>query len=121
MPSKRQAAEWLAEEVRKGRGEEKCHVVDVEAEQKERIKNNKRKTRFVLCCDDPDLCSAFEAQKDRIFKRVRNKAVMLSLMEKAWEEALSDTELDKICAALDAVEHVHTVHTLSQNVKDMEK
>lgn len=99
MPSKRIAAEWLAFEVKQGRGDEPCHVVDVAKEQRERIRNEKRKTRFVLNTDDPDLCSRFEAHKDRIFRKVRNKAFMLSLMERAWAEALSDAELDRIMAA----------------------
>jgi hypothetical protein len=106
VPSKKAASEWLAEEVRKGRGDESCHVVDVAADQRERIKNNKRKTRFVLSCDDPDLCSKFEAHKDRIFRKVKNKSIMLSLMEKAFGEALSDSELDKIMAVMDAGEHI---------------
>ena len=101
MPSKRMALEWLRSEVEKGRGEESCHVVDVAKEQRERIANDKRKTRFVLCTDDPDLCSKFEAHKDRIFRKVKNKAIMLSLMEKAWGEALHDSELDRILAALE--------------------
>jgi hypothetical protein len=106
MPSKKAAAEWLAEEVRKGRGDESCHIVDVAAEQAERIKNNKRKTRFVLCCDDPDLCSSFEREKNRIFLRVKNKAIMLSLMIMSWERALSDAELNKIMAEYDKEEHI---------------
>jgi hypothetical protein len=93
------ALEWLKSEVAKGRGEDKCHIVDVTAEQAERIKNDKRKTRFVLSTDDPDLCSRLEAHKDRIFRKVKNKAFMLTLMERAWAEALADTELDKILAA----------------------
>lgn len=106
MPSKRAGAEWLKSEVEHGRGEESCHVVDVAKEQRERIRNDKRKMRFVLNTDDPDLCSKFEEHKDRIFKRVHNKAIMLSLMEKAWGEALSDPELDRIMAAMDAIEHL---------------
>jgi hypothetical protein len=99
------ALDWLKDEVRKGRGDESCHIVDVEADQRERIKNNKRKTRFVLCTDDPDLCSRFEANKDRIFKRCgKNKSVMLSLMVKALEMALSDSEIDRIMAQMDAPE-----------------
>lgn len=105
MPSKLMALEWLKSEVAKGRGEDKCHIVDVTAEQKERIKNEKRKTRFVLVTNDPDLCAKLEFHKDRIFRRVKNKSIMLSLMEKSWAEALSDAELDKIMASLDAVEH----------------
>lgn len=101
MPSKRAAAEWLAFEVKQGRGDESCHVVDVAKEQRERIKNDRRKEKFVLNTDDPDLCAALEAHKDRIFRKVKNKAIMLSLMERAWRDALSDPELDKIMAELD--------------------
>ncbi len=101
MPSKRMAAEWLKSEVEHGRGDESCHIVDVTKEQRERIKNDRRKTRFVLCCDDPDLCAAFEAHKDRIFRKVRNNAIMLSLMERAWRDALADAELDRILAVMD--------------------
>jgi hypothetical protein len=102
VPSLRQAAERLKWEVEQGHGDEKVHVVFVERDQAERIKNDKRKTRFVLCCDDPDLCAKFEAEKDRIFRKVKNKALMLTLMERAWEEALADAQLDKILAALEA-------------------
>ena len=101
MPSARAAYEKLKYMVEHGRSEEKVHIVFVEQEQKERIANNRRKTRFVLCTDDPDLCSKFEAHKDRIFRKIKNKAIMLSLMEKAWGEALHDSELDRILAALE--------------------
>ena len=101
MPSKRAAAEWLAHEVKRGRGEDSVHIVDVTKDQQDRIANKKRKQNFVLCTGDPDLCSRLEAEKDRIFRKVRNKAIMLSLMERAWKEALSDSELDKIMAELD--------------------
>ena len=104
MPSKKLALEWLKNEVAKGRGDESCHVVDVAKEQRERIKNEKRQTRFVLVTGDPDLCARLEFHKDRIFKRVKNKSIMLSLMEKAWAEALADAELDRIMAQLDAIE-----------------
>lgn len=101
MPSLQQAYERLKWEVEHGHGEEKVHVVYVEREQAERIKNAKRKTRFVLPTDDPDICSELEAEKDRIFRRVRNKSIMLSLMVRAWHEALSDQELDRIMARMD--------------------
>ena len=104
MPSKKMVLEFLQSEVAKGRGDESCHLVDVAKEQRERIKNEKRQTRFVLVTGDPDLCARLEFHKDRIFKRVKNKSIMLSLMEKAWAEALSDAELDRIMAALDAIE-----------------
>ena len=98
MPSKLMALEWLKQEVAKGRGEEKVHLVDVEKEQRERIKNDKRKMNFVLCTGDPDACARLEFHKDRIFRKVRNKSIMLSLMERAWAEALSDAELDRMMA-----------------------
>lgn len=101
MPSKRAAAEWLAYEVKQGRGDESCHVVDVAKEQRERIKNDKRKEKFVLNTDDPDLCAALEKEKDRIFRKTRNKSLMLTLMLRAWQEALSDHELDRILAAME--------------------
>jgi hypothetical protein len=101
MPSIEMAYERLKCEMQKGNRSERVHIVFVEREQAERIKNNKRKTRFVLCCDDPDQCARFEAQKDRIFRRIKNKAMMITLMERAWAEALSDHELDKIMAELE--------------------
>lgn len=108
MPSKRMALEWLKNEVAKGRGEESCHVVDVARDQEKRTKNQERQTRFVLPTDDPDLCGRLNGHKDRIFKKVRNKAIMLSLMERAWEEALSDKNLDRIMAELEAQEYVNS-------------
>jgi hypothetical protein len=101
MPSKRQAADWLANEVAKGRGEEKVHLIDVTKDQAERIANKKRKQNFVLVTGDPDICAEFEFEKDRIFKRVGNKSVMLSLMVRAWKDALADSELDKILAVME--------------------
>ena len=103
-----QGYEKLKYMMEHGRAEEKIHIVFVEQEQAERIKNEKRKTRFVMNCDDPDLCSRLEAQKDRIFRKVKNKAVMLTLMERAWAEALSDAELDRILAVMDAPEVMET-------------
>ena|ERR1700723_1342330 len=99
MPTKRMAYERLKQEVEKGRGDESCFYADVAREQEERIKNGKRKERFVLVTGDPDLCSRFEATKDRIFRRVKNKSMALSLMERAWDEALCDSEIDKVLAA----------------------
>jgi hypothetical protein len=104
MPSKLMALEWLKSEVAKGRGEDKCHIVDVTAEQAERVKNNKQKTRFVLCTEDPDMYRRFESAKDRIFKRVKNKSIALDLMHRAWHDALSDGEIDRIMAEMDGPE-----------------
>jgi hypothetical protein len=105
MPSKRALLERLRYEVEvKGQGEESCFYEDVEKRQKERSARGNRKEKFVLCTDDPELCARLEGHKDRIFHRVKNKSIMLSLMERAWAEALSDAELDRILAAMDAVE-----------------
>lgn len=104
MPSIEIAFERLKAEMAKGNRSERVHVVFVEREQAERIKNQKRKMNFVLCTGDPDLCARLEAHKDRIFRRVKNKSIMLSLMERAWEEALSNATLDKIMAEMEGPE-----------------
>jgi hypothetical protein len=98
MPSKRMVLEWAKHEVEAGRGDEAAHIVDVAKEQRERIANKQRKTRFVLVCDDPDQCSRLEFHKDRVFRKVRNKAILLSLIELAMGEYLSDASLDKLMA-----------------------
>jgi hypothetical protein len=100
MPTKRMLLERLKHDVEvKGEGDHNCFFEDVTVSQAERIKNGKRKEKFVLVTGDPDLCARLEGHKDRIFRKVRNKAFMLTLMERAWAEALADTELDKILAA----------------------
>ena len=103
MPSKRQIYEKLKFELREHpeNADQKAFYADVEADQKERIKNNKRKQNFVLVTGDPDLCAEFEAQKDRIFRKVQNKTLMLELMIRAWRDALADSELDKILAVME--------------------
>jgi len=106
LPSKRHLLEVLKYEVEvKGEGEHRCYYGDVEKEQAVRAMNDKKQTRFVLPTDDWELCARLNAHKQRIYKKTHNKAIMLSLMEKAWAEALSDSELDRVMAALDAVEH----------------
>lgn len=92
--------------MEQGHGDEIVHVSFVEREQAERIKNNKRVTRFVLPCDDPDLCARMNAHKDRIFRKVKDKNLMLHLMERAWGEGLSDKELDRILAEEEGPEHI---------------
>lgn len=103
MPTKRQVFEKLRFELgaHPENGEQKAFYADVEHDQAERIKNNKRKTRFVLCTDDPDLCSQFEFEKNRIFTQTRDKSVMLHLMIRAWQEALSESQIAKILAQLE--------------------
>lgn len=91
-------------EVEHGHGEEKVHVTYVERDQAERIKNNKRVTKFVLETKDADACSELHAEWDRIVRRVGNKSMALSLVVRAWKDALADGELDKIMAELDVQE-----------------
>lgn len=99
MPSKRQVLERLRYEVEtQGRGDEPCHLVDINQVAKERIKNDKRVTRFVLGTDDPDLCTEMHAEAHRVIKRARNKSVAVSLLIQAWREGLSDREIDRLLA-----------------------
>jgi hypothetical protein len=106
MPSKSAALEWLKSEVAHGRGEDKCHVIDVTAEAKERIKNEKKQTRFVLACDSPEAFSELHFEWDRIVKRVGNKSVAITLVTRAWREGLSDAAIDRLMAILDSPEFV---------------
>ncbi len=69
---------------RQGRGQEKCHVVLIEVEQQERIKNPKEKTRFCVETDDPKLYSEFHRVKELWFGAV-NKSVALSMMLELWD------------------------------------
>ena len=104
MPDIDAAIERLIYERAKGHGREKIHVVFVEREQERRIMNPRRSTRFTLVCDTPEAYSELHAERDRIIKRVKNKSVAISLMIRAWRDALSDANLDRILAELDAVE-----------------
>lgn len=70
-----QRLKFLAEH---GRGDEKCHIVFIEQEAKERIANTKAKTKFVLETDSPDAYSRFNELKDRWFAAI-NKSVAISL------------------------------------------
>ncbi len=82
----------------KGRGQEKCHVILIEEEARERIKNDgpKPKTRFVMETDDPAMYSRFNAQKDR-WLRVANKSVAIDMMCRLWEE-VSDEAIRQVCS-----------------------
>jgi hypothetical protein len=76
------------------------HIIDVTDEQEKRVKNDgpQPKTRFQIELEDAELYRQWNMQKDRILKRVGNKAIALSLMHRAWSEALSDAEIDRIVA-----------------------
>ena len=104
MPSLREAYLRLKYEMERGNGDEKVHISFVEREQAERIKNDKRVTKFVLETKDPDACSELHAEWDRIMRRVKNKSVALSLCHRAWRDALADPELDKIMAVMEVEE-----------------
>lgn len=99
-----QELERLKYAAEHGRAHEKIHVTWVEQDQKERIKNNKRVTKFVLETKDPDACSELHAEWDRIIRRVGNKSISLSLVVMAWQKALSDAEIDKIMAAMEVAD-----------------
>lgn len=83
----------------KGCGQEKCHVVLVEREARERIKNDgpKPKTQFRFETDDPEMYSRFNAQKDR-WLRIGNKSVAIDMMCRLWEE-VSDDSIREWCNA----------------------
>lgn len=98
MATVQQELEKLKYEADHGHAGEKIHVTWVERDQAERIKNNKRVTKFVLETKDPDACSELHAEWERIIKHVGNKAMCLSLIIRAWRDALSNPELDKILA-----------------------
>ena len=77
-----------------GRGDEKVHVVFIEEEARERIKNGQKgivkpKTKFVFETDDPAMYSRFNAQKDR-WLRLANKSVALDVMCTLWEQCSDD-------------------------------
>jgi len=100
MPSKRAAIDWLKFECDNGRGDEPCHVIDIKKEQKARINNDgpQPKTKFAIETDSPDVYSRMNREKDRVIKRVGNKAVAVDLLARAWE-TLTDQVLDRILAS----------------------
>jgi hypothetical protein len=106
MPSVTAAIEYLKHLESKGRGNAPVHIVDIEEEAKERSKNAgpKPKTRFQVELDDPSLYCQFNFEKDRIFARVKNKPIALDFMYRAWRDALSDKELDRMLAEQEAPE-----------------
>jgi hypothetical protein len=67
-----------------GHGEEKVHIVFVEREAAERVKNERKKTRFIMECDDHAFYSRLNALKDRWFANA-NKSVALSVMADRWD------------------------------------
>ena len=76
------------------------HIVDHTQALKEREANDgpRPKTKFAIELGDAELYSQWNHEKDRIIKRVRNKAIALDFMYRAWRDALSDAELDRMLA-----------------------
>jgi hypothetical protein len=76
-----------------GHGDEKVHVVFIEREAAERIKNEAKgekspKTKFVMETDSPGMYSRLNELKDRWFSQV-NKSVALSIMAELWDRDLA--------------------------------
>jgi hypothetical protein len=78
----------------KGRGEEKCHVILIEQEARDRIANTgpKPKTRFVMETDSPEMYSRFNSLKDRWLANA-NKSVALSVMANRWDVDEQDIKI----------------------------
>ena len=64
---------------------EPCKLVLPRIEARERVKNPKGRTRFVLECDTEDMYARFNAEKNRWLEG-RNKSVVLDAMCRVWEE-----------------------------------
>jgi hypothetical protein len=77
-----------------GHGEETIHIVYVQREAAERVKNEKKKTRFIMECDDHGFYSRLNALKDRWFA-VANKSVALSVMASLWDRG--EEEIKRMC------------------------
>lgn len=103
MPSAADAKAQMEWMISKGRGNEKVHVVLVEEIQKKRIKNDgpKPQTRFVLETDSPEAYSEMHLERDRIIRKCGNKSVAISLLIRAWRDALCDQVLDQILAQME--------------------
>jgi hypothetical protein len=92
ITEERARLQWLES---KGRGQEKCHVALIEEEAKERVANPKKRTRFIMECDDPETYIRFNAEKDR-WLRLANKSVALDAMCRLWEEC-TDEAIKQFC------------------------
>jgi len=78
-----------------GRGDEKVHIVFIDEEARERIKNEakgiiKPKTKFVFETDDADMYRRFNAEKDRWIRLIVNKSMAIALLCEAWENYTDD-------------------------------
>jgi hypothetical protein len=91
----------IAEEIERlktlaanGHGEETIHIVYVQRDAAERVKNEKKKTRFIMECDDHTFYSRLNALKDRWFAN-GNKSVALSVMADRWD--VPAEEIRRLC------------------------
>jgi hypothetical protein len=78
-----------------GHGDETIHIVYVQRDAKERAANPKKKTRFIMECDDHECYSRFNLLKDR-WLAVANKSVALSVMADLWD--ISEQRIREMCA-----------------------
>ncbi len=79
-----------------GRGDEKVHVVFVEEEAKERIKNEQKgvakpKTRFQWETDTAEGYSELNAGKDRLIRVLVNKQIAISIAARLWLDVEEST------------------------------
>jgi hypothetical protein len=75
------------------------HIVDHTKALKDRVINAgpKPKTRVQFETDDPEFYSAFNAEKDRIITRARNKTLGLHMLLVAWRR-LDNATIDRLLA-----------------------
>lgn len=93
MPTISQAAEYYRKAVKDGKGDlhtGHCFIVEEEAQKRTENDGPKPKTRFQMETDDPEMYSAFNAEKDRIIAAAGNKSVALSIMHRAWQQLTNE-------------------------------
>jgi len=73
-----------------GHGDEKVHVVFVDREAKERVKNDKQKTRFQWETDFPGGYAELNKGKDRLMRIIGNKQVAITVAGILWNETPED-------------------------------
>jgi hypothetical protein len=98
MGTKREEFERLRVEIEHGKGDEKCHVVDVDAERRRRLENapaegKKPQQRLVIDCGHPDVFKEVYREWDRIYTRVQNKTMAVDMLI-WWLRQLNDRRID---------------------------
>lgn len=98
MASKKEEFERLRIEIEHGHGDEKCHVVDVEAERKRRLENapaegRRPQQRLVIDCGSPDAFKAVYREWDRIYTKIQNKTMAIDVLV-WWLAQLNERRID---------------------------